>query len=241
MNFSKFLFSRFCTQCFLLIFLMDPLERLCSVYQHGRPLEEYIHEFLICSKQTSLDQWTLVDCFRGGLDEGIAQWMPLAGSRWTLSAQAPVHSREMAPAPDQSPLQAPAPDQSPLQAPAPDQSPVQAPALDQSQVMSPEVLSTGTILVGLVCLVLSCLLGFFRSRLLLLSWPWRPFPSRLLLLLPRWKRFLSSPLRGPLSPRSAQGGLLVSCLAQRGPQIPSLAQRGLMFPSLAHGGLLIPR
>ncbi|XP_016379393.1 low-density lipoprotein receptor-related protein 1B-like, partial [Sinocyclocheilus rhinocerous] len=63
---------------------MDHLERLCSIYQDGRPLEEYIHEFLTCSKQTSLDRWALVDCFWGGLDEGIAKRMPLAGSRWTL-------------------------------------------------------------------------------------------------------------------------------------------------------------
>ncbi len=104
--------------------------------------------------------------------------------------------------------------------------------------MSPEVLSTETFLISLVGLVLSCLLGFLRSRLLLLSWPWRPFPSRLLLVLPRWKRFLSSPLRGPLSPHTAQGGLLVSCPAQNGPQIPSLALNGLLLLSLAQGGLL---
>ncbi len=58
---------------------MDPLEQLCSVYQDGRPLEEYIHEFLTCSKPISLDRWTLLDCFWSGLDEEIAQQMPGAG------------------------------------------------------------------------------------------------------------------------------------------------------------------
>ncbi len=96
--------------------------------------------------------------------------------------------------------------------------------------------------------VLSCLLGFLRSGLLLLSWPWRPFPSRLLLRLPRWTRFLSATLRGPLTPRPDQGGPLCFRHAQRGPQLPSLAHegllflwiapRGLLFLSLAHGGLL---
>ncbi len=79
-----FSFSRLFIQCFVLILPMDALDQLCNIYQNGRPLEEYIHEFFPCSRQVSLDRWTLVDCFRSGLDEEIAQRMPLAGSRWTL-------------------------------------------------------------------------------------------------------------------------------------------------------------
>ncbi len=65
-------------------FYMDALDQLCNIYQNGRPLEEYIRKFLPCSRQVSLDRWTLVDYFRSGLDEEIAQRMPLAGSSWTL-------------------------------------------------------------------------------------------------------------------------------------------------------------
>ncbi len=103
---------------------MDPLEQLCSIYQNGRPLEEYIHEFLTCSRQISLDRWTLLDCFWSGLDEEIAQRMPGAGSSWTLpdyinlarfvsrsrlltvspaaSSLRPIHLKPSPPAADQS-------------------------------------------------------------------------------------------------------------------------------------------
>ncbi len=107
---------------------LDPLEQLCSIYQNGRPLEEYIHEFLTCSRQISLDRWTLLDCFWSGLDEEIAQQMPGAGSSWTLpdyinlarfvsrsrlltvspaaSSLRPIHLKPTPPAADQSCLPA---------------------------------------------------------------------------------------------------------------------------------------
>ncbi len=102
---------------------VDPLEQLCSIYQNGRPLEEYIHEFLTCSRQISLDRWTLLDCFWSGLDEEIAQRMPGAGpaglcrlhqpgsvcSRSRLltvspaaSSLRPIHLKPSPPAADQS-------------------------------------------------------------------------------------------------------------------------------------------
>ncbi len=77
---------------------MDPLERLCSVYQDGRPLAEYVYEFLTCSKQISLDRWTLLDCFWSGLDEEIAQRIPgpaalcLITSTWLGLSVDPVFS-----------------------------------------------------------------------------------------------------------------------------------------------------
>ncbi len=54
---------------------MDPLERLCSVYKDGCPLEEYICEFLTCSKQVSIDRWTV---------SGVV-WMreSLSGCHWS--------------------------------------------------------------------------------------------------------------------------------------------------------------
>ncbi len=56
---------------------MDPVDILCSIYQSGhRPLEVYVVEFLSCCHHAPLDQWTLMDCFWGGLDESIAQLMP---------------------------------------------------------------------------------------------------------------------------------------------------------------------
>ncbi len=48
--------------------------------------------------------------------------------------------------------------------------------------MSPEVLSTGTILIGLVCLFLS--IGVLQRQTASPVMPRRPFPSHLFLLLP---------------------------------------------------------
>lgn len=72
--------------------------------QDSRPLEEYICKFLIRSQQATLDRWTLVDCFWGGLDEGIASLLAAALSGLLAMS---LMSREMALAPDHSQKMAP--------------------------------------------------------------------------------------------------------------------------------------
>ncbi len=122
-------------------------------------------------------------------------------------------------------------------APAPEFTPVSAPAHDQGHIMSLEtlsislVLSTGTILVGLVnrgsseagCFSCHGHGGHFQLLASLVA-SMEAVPE-------------SNPER-TLSPRSAQRGLLLSCPAQNGPQIRSLAQKGLLFLCVAHRGLL---
>lgn len=58
---------------------------LCTIFQDGWEIEDYVEEFLECCHLTTWDDRVLINCFVGGMDDNISQWWPTGDSGVTLA------------------------------------------------------------------------------------------------------------------------------------------------------------
>jgi len=57
---------------------------LSTIFQDGWEIEDYV-EFLECCHLTTWDDRDLINCFVGGMDDNISQWLPTGDSGVTLA------------------------------------------------------------------------------------------------------------------------------------------------------------
>ena len=64
---------------------MDPIYTLCSIFQNGRSIEDYVSEFLTYCHLAPLDDAKVKDCFWMGLDQEVSFYLPDVDPECTLA------------------------------------------------------------------------------------------------------------------------------------------------------------